>query len=271
MATSSNPRTPIREPKMKRDTGLDIFGLGSDDDDFYTPRRVTRKARPTTPLTPRSPNAAASPCRPKSTASKGKKRKKPTVSKAKGKKKIRHAYRAVAKEYAKVTTERFFREGHIAIGSFSCNHPQFAGKAAVFNTVIVNGKPVWQMQPSGPSTLHNSIVIADYFPSLAPFLKQLEGLCKPRPTTNRLFLKQRGQQYTTSGQRHRDGKNGPWRMCITAHDPAAPPHTKRLKVGLADPHQREGWRHLKPMAALRRRQTGLRAVQLYSWIVPNSR
>ncbi|CAM9876259.1 unnamed protein product, partial [Ectocarpus sp. 6 AP-2014] len=32
MATSSNPRTPLREPNRKRGTGLDIFGLGSDDD-----------------------------------------------------------------------------------------------------------------------------------------------------------------------------------------------------------------------------------------------
>ncbi|CBJ33457.1 hypothetical protein Esi_0489_0025 [Ectocarpus siliculosus] len=32
MAIFSNPRTTLREPKRKRDTGLDIFGLGSEDD-----------------------------------------------------------------------------------------------------------------------------------------------------------------------------------------------------------------------------------------------
>ncbi|CAM9526090.1 unnamed protein product [Pylaiella littoralis] len=40
-------------------------------------------------------------------------------------------------------------------------------------------------------------------------------LCKPRPSTDRLFVKQRAQQYTTSGRPHRDGKNAPWRICIT--------------------------------------------------------
>ncbi|CAB1096426.1 unnamed protein product [Ectocarpus sp. CCAP 1310/34] len=140
-----------------------------------------------------------------------------------------------------MTTARIFNEGHIATGSFSYNHPLFEKEAAAFNDIKVDGKPVWQKQPPGPSTLHNSVVINDRFPSLAPFLGPVEKkLCKPRPTTDRLFLKQRAQQYTTSGRRHRDGKNGPWRMCVTIHDPAAPPHAKQLEIGLADGSKAKG-------------------------------
>ncbi|CBN75585.1 hypothetical protein Esi_0148_0019 [Ectocarpus siliculosus] len=238
MTTSSNPRSPLREPKRKRDTDLDFFGLGSDDDDFCTPPGATRKVRPTTPLTPRSPNAAASPCGPKSTASEGKKRKKPTVST--GKKKIRHDYRPVDPQYERMTTERLFSEGHIAMGSFSYNHPQFAEEAAAFNGVKIDGKSVWQQQPCGPSTLHNNVTIIDRFPSLAPFLVPLDNLCKRRDSTVRLFVKQRAQQYTTSGRRHRDGKNGRWRMCITVHNPGAPLGFKRLEVGVADARVAKG-------------------------------
>ncbi|CAM9285256.1 unnamed protein product, partial [Pylaiella littoralis] len=61
MATTSHPHTPPRQPKRKRDIGLENFGLGSDDDDFCTPPGMTRKVRPTTPLAPRSPNAATAP------------------------------------------------------------------------------------------------------------------------------------------------------------------------------------------------------------------
>ncbi|CAM9875403.1 unnamed protein product [Ectocarpus sp. 6 AP-2014] len=163
MATSSNPRTPLRETERKRDTGLDFFGLGSNDDDFCTPPGATRKVRPTTPLTPRSSNAAASLCGPKSTASKGKKRKKPTMSKGK---KSRHDYRPVDPRYERMTTKRLFSEGYIAMSSFSYNHPQFAEEAAVFNGVKIDGKSVWQQQPCGPSTLHNDVTIIDRFPSL---------------------------------------------------------------------------------------------------------
>eukprot|EP00752_Nemacystus_decipiens_P018006 g16139.t1 len=193
----------------------------------------------------------------KPTASKGKKRKKPTASTGKNRKKptastadkprtIRHRYRPVDPRYAAMTTERLFNERHIATGSFAYNHPQFAKEAKEFNDFKVNGKPVWQKQPPGPSTLHNSIVLRDRFPSLAPFLGPLEGLCKPRPTTNRSFLKQRAQQYEKSGRRHRDGKNGPWRICITTHDPAAPANTKQLEIGVADASKAKGGGALNP-------------------------
>ncbi|CAB1105892.1 unnamed protein product [Ectocarpus sp. CCAP 1310/34] len=214
MATSSNPRTPLREPKRKRDTGLEISGLGPDDDDFCTPPGVTRRVANTTPLTPRSPNAATSSCGPKG--------KKP--------KKSRHEYKPVPSQYEMMTTARLFGDGHIARSNFSYNHPQFAKEADTFNGVTIAGKQVWQRQPSGPSTLHNKVTIIDHFSSLAPFLGPLEKLCKPRDSTDRLFLKQRAQQYITSGRRHRDGKNGLWRMCVTVHNPGAPPGFKRLEL-----------------------------------------
>lgn len=173
-------------------------------------------------------------------ASKGRKRKKPTSSKGKKPSESRHDYPDVDSRYAEMTTARLFNERHIAKGSFSYNHPRLAEEIAAFNDVKVGGKLVWQKQPTGPSTLHNSIVLTDRFPSLAPFLGPLEKLCKPRPTTDRLFLKQRAQQYTTSGRRHRDGKNGRWRICITIHDPAAPPHTKQLEIGVADASKAKG-------------------------------
>ena len=145
-----------------------------------------------------------------------------------------------------MTTARLFDERHIATGSFSYNHPLFADEAAAFNDVKINGNPVWQKQPSGLSTLHNCITTADHFPSLAPFLGPLAELCKPRPSTDRLFLKQRVQQYTTSGRRHRDGKNGPWRMCITVHDPATPSHFKQLEIGVADVSKAKGGHNVNP-------------------------
>ena len=148
--------------------------------------------------------------------------------------------------YASLTTERLYNERHIATGSFSYNHPQFAKEAEAFNGFKVNGKPVWQRQPPGPSTLHNSIVLTDRFPSLAPLLGPMKKLCKPRPTTNRLFLKQRAQQYTKSGRRHRDGKNGPWRICITIHDPAASPNIKQLEIGVADASKAKGGNAINP-------------------------
>ena len=131
------------------------------------------------------------------------------------------------------------------------NHLQFAEEMAAFSTVEVKGKPVWQKQPSGPSTLHNSIIVlTDHFRSLAPFLGPLEKLCKPRPTTDRSFLKQRAQQYTKSGRRHRDGKNGPFRLCFTILDPAAPPHIKRLEIGVSGGLQHgEGRRRRQPVPA----------------------
>eukprot|EP00903_Cladosiphon_okamuranus_P017640 g16247.t1 len=146
----------------------------------------------------------------------------------------------VDREYAEMTAERLFNEGHIATGSFSYNHLQFVAEAAVFNSVKVNGKPVWQKQPSGPSTLHNSIIITDHFPSLAPFLGPLEKLCTPRASTNRLFLAQRAQQYTKSGRRHRDGNNGPWWICVTVHKPEAPADFKQMEVGVADAGKAKG-------------------------------
>ncbi|CAN0143167.1 unnamed protein product, partial [Pylaiella littoralis] len=95
---------------------------------------------------------------------------------AKKRKKIRHDYRCVLPEYEKMTTERLSTEGHVATGSFFLNHHIFVEDARRFNEVTIAGKPVWQKQPSGPSTLHNSIVITDHFPSLAPLLLPLEAL-----------------------------------------------------------------------------------------------
>ncbi|CAM9358457.1 unnamed protein product [Ectocarpus sp. 4 AP-2014] len=246
MATSSNPRTPLREPKRKRDTGLEIFGLGSDDDDFYAPSGVTRRVANTTPLTPRSPNAAASSCGPKPLKSKGEKRKTPTASKGKKPNKSCHEYKPVPSQYEMMTTARLFSDGHIARGNFSYNHSQFAKEADAFNGVTIGGKRVWQRQPSGPSTLHNDVTIIDHFSSLAPFLGPLEKLCKPRDSTDRLFLKQRAQQYITSGRRHRDGKNGLWRMCVTVHNPGAPPGFKRLEAGVADARVANGGGAINP-------------------------
>ncbi|CAN0441536.1 unnamed protein product, partial [Pylaiella littoralis] len=67
-----------------------------------------------------------------------------------------------------MTTQRLFTEGHVATGSFFLNHRNFAEDALRFNDVKIAGKEVWQQQPSGPSTLHNNIVIAEHLPSLAP-------------------------------------------------------------------------------------------------------
>lgn len=145
-----------------------------------------------------------------------------------------------------MTTERLIDEGHFATFRFSYNHPLFAEEAEAFNGVTINDKPVWQKQPSGPSTLHNILVITDHFTSLAPFLNPLKKLCKPRPLTDRLFLKQRVQQYTKSGRRHRDGENGPYRICLTLHDPAAPPNFKRLEVGVADANKAKGGHAVNP-------------------------
>ncbi|CAB1116739.1 unnamed protein product [Ectocarpus sp. CCAP 1310/34] len=157
----------------------------------------------------------------------------PCASKEK-RKKIRHDYRSVLPEYEEMTTERLFAECHVATGSFFIDHNRFAQEGERFNDVTIGGKPVWQKKPSGHSTLHNSIAIAEHFPSLAPLLIPLEALCKPRPGTARRFKKQRAQQYTKSGRRHRDGKNAEWRMCITVHDPAALSLFKELEIGVAD-------------------------------------
>eukprot|EP00903_Cladosiphon_okamuranus_P016836 g15526.t1 len=138
-------------------------------------------------------------------------------------------------------TGRLFHDGHIATGRFSYNHPQFTEEMAAFNTSKVKGKAVWQKQPSGPSTLLN-IVIADHFPSVCPLLGPLEKVCEPRTSITRLFLKQRAQQHQTSNTRDRDGKNGPWRMCITVHNPEAPADFKQMEVGVADANKAKGGR-----------------------------
>ncbi|CAN0538917.1 unnamed protein product, partial [Ectocarpus sp. 8 AP-2014] len=161
-------------------------------------------------------------------------------------KKSRHDYKPANPRYEMMTTARLFDEGHITTGNFSYTHPLFAGEAAAFNGVEIDGKPVWQQQPYGPSTLHNNITMIERFPSLAPFLGPLEKLCKRRDSTDRLFLKQQAQQYTTPGRRHRDGKNGPWRMCITVHNPGAPPGFKRLEVGVADARDAKGGMAINP-------------------------
>ncbi|CAB1112718.1 unnamed protein product [Ectocarpus sp. CCAP 1310/34] len=213
---------------------------------FCTPPGVTRRVANATPLTPRSPNAAASSCGPKPLKSKGEKRKTPPASKGKKPKKARHEYKPVPSQYEVMTTARLFSDGHIATGNFSYNHPQFAKEADAFNGVTIGGKRVWQRQPSGPSTLHNNVTIIDHFSSLAPFLGPLEKLCKLRDSTDRLFLKQRAQQYITSGRRHRDGRNGLWRMCVTVHNPGAPPGFKRLEVGVADARVAKGGDAINP-------------------------
>ncbi|CAM9638027.1 unnamed protein product, partial [Pylaiella littoralis] len=180
------------------------------------------------------------------TASKGKKRKKPTSSKGKKPSNIRYRYRGVPDQYKEMTTARLNDEGHFATFSFSYNHLLFAKETEAFNGVTINDKPVWQKQPSGPSTLHNSLIITDHFTSMTPFLNPLKKLCKPRPLTDRLFLKQCVQQYTKSGRRHRDGENGPHRICVTIHDPAAPPHFKQLEVGVADANKAKGGHAVNP-------------------------
>lgn len=86
-----------------------------------------------------------------------------------------------------MTTERLFTEGHVATGSFLLDHHLFAEEAGKFNDVKIAGKPVWQKQPSGYSTLHNNIVITYHFASLAPLLEPLEALCKRRESTTRRF------------------------------------------------------------------------------------
>ncbi|CAB1119211.1 unnamed protein product [Ectocarpus sp. CCAP 1310/34] len=187
MATSSNPRTPLRESKTKRNTDLDIFGLGSDDD-----------------LPPTDPR------------------------------------------HANMTIERLFSEGYIVTGGFSYNHPQFEREMAKFNGVKVNGKPTWQKQPSGPSTLHNNIVVTDHFRSLAPFLGPLAKLCKPRPSTDRLFTKQRVQQSIKSGRRHHDAKNAPWRVCVTVANLSAPKGLKQLEIGMTDASKAKGGGAVNP-------------------------
>lgn len=171
----------------------------------------------------------------------------PCASKKKKKRKTnRYDYSPVDPQYADMTAERLFAEGHVATGSFFLDHKRFAKQAAAFNEVKIAGKAVWQKQPSGTSTLHNSIVIAEHFPSLAPLLVPLGELCKPRPSTTRRFKKQRVQQYTKSGRRHRDGKNAEWRMCITVHDPAAPSDFKQLEIGMAEASTAEGGKAVNP-------------------------
>ncbi|CAN0436821.1 unnamed protein product [Pylaiella littoralis] len=237
MATTSHPATPPREPKRKRDTA----GLGSDDEDFATPPGGTRKVRVRTLLGPQSPNAATAPVSFMSvqrvSCCQFFVSQQPTASKRKN---IRHDYSPVDPQYADMTAEHLFAEGHIAAGLFSYNHPLFADEAAAFDEVKINGKHVWQRQPSGPSTLHNNISVVEYFTSLVPFLGGLQQLCKTRPSSDRLFKKQRAQQYTKSGRRHRDGKNGRWRACITCHDQGAPADFEQLEVGVADARQAKG-------------------------------
>eukprot|EP00903_Cladosiphon_okamuranus_P018334 g16866.t1 len=191
-------------------------------------------------------------------ASKGRKRKRLNSSSGKTVKKLsrsRHYYKSVDPRHADMTTERLFDEGHIASGCFSYDHPGFAKDAAEFNDLKIDGKQVWQQQPFGPSTLHNNITITDHFRSLAPFLTPLEDLCTPRTSTERLFLKQQVQQYTTSGRRHRDGKNGRWRMCLTVHDPDAPANFKQLEVGVADAGKAKGGQAVNPWCLLARTAT----------------
>ncbi|CAN0056784.1 unnamed protein product [Pylaiella littoralis] len=247
MATTSHPATPPREPKRTRD----IAGLGSDDVAFATPPGVTRKVRVRTPLGPQSPNAATAPVYVGTARdleqSEEEEEERQTSDEA-SKKNIRHDYSPVDPQYADMTAERLSAEGHIATGLFSYNHPLFADEAAAFIEVKIDGKHVWQQQPSGSSTLHNNISVVEYlyFTSLVPFLGGLQQLCKTRPSTDRLFKKQRAQQYTKSGRRHRDGKNGPWRACITYHDPGAPADVKQLEVGVADARQTKGGGAVNP-------------------------
>lgn len=165
---------------------------------------------------------------------------------SKKRKKVRHDYGPVLPEYEEMTTERLFAEGHVATGSFFFDHNRFAQEAERFNDVTIGGKRVWQRQPSGPSTLHNDIIVADHFPSLAALLTPLGELCKTRPSTTRRFVKQRVQQYTQSGRRHRDGKNAEWRMCITIHDPAAPSNFKQLEIGVVDGSKAKGGPAVNP-------------------------
>ncbi|CAM9617258.1 unnamed protein product [Pylaiella littoralis] len=254
MATTSHPHTPPRQSKRKLNTALDNLGLGVDDEDFATPPGVTRKVRPRTPLGPQSPNAATAPVyvgtardleQSEEEEEERQTSDQPPASKAK-RKKLRSDYRPVEPQYADMTAERLFTEGHVATGSFFLDHMGFAKQAARFNDVKIAGKAVWQKQPIGTSTLHNNIVVAEHFPSLAPLLVPLGELCKPRPSTTRRFKKQRVQQYTKSGRRHRDGKNAEWRMCITVHDPAAPSDFKQLEIGMAEASTAEGGKAVNP-------------------------
>ncbi|CAN0548597.1 unnamed protein product, partial [Laminaria digitata] len=146
-----------------------------------------------------------------------------------------HDYRPVAAEHAQLTTSRLFSEGHVTTGEFPYDHARFAEDAKKFND-----KGYWQKQPSGPSTLHNNIVVEEEFPSLSPFLRRVGKLCKSRPSTTRTFLEQRVQQSVKSGRRHRDGKNGPFRICGVACDPDAPVDYKQLDIGVVDAEKARG-------------------------------
>ncbi|CAN0010900.1 unnamed protein product [Pylaiella littoralis] len=255
MATTSHPATPPREPKRKRDTALDNFGLGSDDEvrpsqTLPPPPGVSRKVQVRTPLGPQSPNAATAPvyvgtARDLEQSEEEEEEERQTSDEASSDIHTRRIMDPVDPQYADMTAERLFAEGHIAIGLFSYNHPLFSEEAAAFNEVKIDGKHVWQQQPSGPSSLHN-ISVVEYFTSLVPFLGGLQQLCKTRPSTDCLFKKQRAQQYTKSGRRHRDGKNGRWRACITCHDPGAPTDFKQLEVGVADARQAKGGGAVNP-------------------------
>lgn len=154
---------------------------------------------------------------------------------AKLKKSSLHDYRPVAVEHAQLTTSRLFSEGHVATGEFPYDHARFAEDAKKFNET---GR--WQEQPSGPSTLHNDIVVEEEFPSFNPFLRRVGKLCKSRRSTTRMFLKQRLQQNVKSGRRHRDGQNGPFRLCGVAYDPDAPVDFKQLDIGIVDAEKARG-------------------------------
>lgn len=91
---------------------------------------------------------------------------------------IRHDYRLLDPEYAKITVSRLFGEGHIATGRFSYDQCLFAEEAATLNEVGTGGKQVWQREPSGPSTLHNCIVVTDDFTSPVPCLEPLAKSCR---------------------------------------------------------------------------------------------
>ncbi|CAM9547187.1 unnamed protein product, partial [Pylaiella littoralis] len=161
-------------------TKIDTFFPGQSASPRASPRPGALASRPVNS----SPQKSCAESSGQPTAPEGKKRKKPTSSKGKNPSNIRHRYRGVPDQYKKMTTARLREDGHIATGTFSYDHLQFAREAAAFNDVKVEGKPVWQQQPSGPSTLHNNITITERFSSMAPFLRGLEGLCKPRPTTD---------------------------------------------------------------------------------------
>jgi hypothetical protein len=156
-----------------------------------------------------------------------------TPKKAAVKPSNRHKYRPIKAEYASLTTQELFDNGHVTHGNAPFDSVAMAEQLSSFHEA---GK--WDVVDKRFSTHHNDAIISDHFPAAKPFLDGLAELCVPTKSSNRPFKRQR-VHCTPAGVGHEDHRDGDspatHRVIVSALNPAAPAGTKLFTIGMSDP------------------------------------